>query len=260
MRRIAVILAVSLFVICPETNARQVSRSDFVEDVNILFLKGDYAALVKKTERFVPEHRFGGNQKKEIMYLAGLSCVQLGEFSKARNLFGKILKMCGNAFREEAYIGIADSYFYGKEYDNAIDAYKNVLEIYPDSERASSIYYNTALCYGAKKNTAKADIYFQKVKNQYGESLEAGKIESLRESKKTSYYIVQLGAFGDLKNAKKLLKKLKRKKYDSYIQKVRKKGGPCKRGRAGKFSIKTSEMGFLRGLSRERFAARIIVE
>lgn len=260
MRKIAALLALSLLLICPSVKARQASRSDFVEDVNILFLKGDYAALIRKTERVLPERRLSRNQKKEILYLAGLSYIQLGEFNRARDVFRNISEMRGDAFEEEAYIGIADSYFYEKKYDAAIDAYETVLEMYPDSERASSIYYNTALCYGAKKNTGKANAYFRKVKKQYGESLEADKIEYLQASKKTSYYIVQLGAFGNLKNAKKLLKKLKKKKYDSYIQKARKNGGVLYRVRAGKFSNKYYAKRLLRRLRRDRFAARIIVE
>ena len=260
MKKVAVLLALSLLLISPSAKARQVSRSDFVEDVNILFLKGDYAALIRKTERTLSERRLSRNQKKEVLYLTGLSYIQLGEFNKARNLFWNISEMRGDAFEEEAYIGIADSYFYEKEYDDAIDAYETVLDMYPDSERTSSIYYNTALCYGAKKNTEKANAYFRKVKKQYGESFEADKIEYLPASKKTSYYIVQLGAFGNLRNAKKLLKRLRRKKYDSYIQKARKNGGVLYRVRAGKFSNKYYARRLLRKLRRDRFAARIIVE
>jgi len=259
MRKLAALLAINLLVICLGAGTCRAS-GDLVEDVNILFLKGDYAALIRKTERLLPERRLSRSRKKEILYLAGLSCIQLGEFDKARNLFREISRMSGDAFEEEAHIGIADSYFYEKKYDDAIDAYEIVLATYPGSERISSIYYNTALCYGAKKNTVKANAYFQKVKRQYGESLEADKIEYLPASKKTSYYIVQLGAFGSLKNAKKLLKKLKRKKYDSYIQKARKNGSVLYRVRAGKFSNKYYARRLLRKLRRDRFAARIIVE
>ncbi len=260
MKKIAAILAFSLLIICPGAEARQASRSDFVEDVNILFLRGDYAALIRKVERLLPERRLGCDQKKEILYLTGLSHIQLGEFDKARDLFRNMSEMRGDAFEEEAHIGIADSYFYEKEYDDAIDAYETFMGMYPDSERASSVYYNTALCYGAKKNTKKANAYFQKVKNQYGGSFEADKIEYFQASKKTSYYIVQLGAFGNLRNAKKLQKRLRKKKYDSYIQRVRQNDGVLYRVRAGKFSNKYYAKRLLRKLRRDRFAVRIIVE
>ncbi|GEM_PF-1621122 len=260
MKKIIILLAISLLFISPGAGARRFSRSEFVEEINVLFLRGDYTALVKKTERYLPDCRLSRSQKKEILYLEGLSYIQLGEFDRARGLFRDISKMPGDAFEEEAYIGIADSYFHERKYDNAIDAYETVIEAYPDSERLSSVYYNTALCYGAKKNTGKADAYFQKVKKRYGSSFEADKIEYLKASKKTSYYIVQLGAFGNLKNAKKLLKKLKRKKYDSYIQKSRKNGEILYRVRAGKFSNKYYAKRLLRKLRRDAFAARIIVE
>ena len=67
MKKVVAVLALSLLVISPGAKARQASRSDFVEDINILFLRGDYAALIRKTERPAPERRLGRKQKKEIL-------------------------------------------------------------------------------------------------------------------------------------------------------------------------------------------------
>ena len=103
------------------------------------------------------------------------------------------------------------------------------------SQRLSSIYYSLGFSYKGKKDFDKADFYFQKVKEQYPTSFEADKTEYLLNGKKPDYYIIQLGAFRRLKNAKKLVRRLARKRYDSYIQKV-KKGRVLYRVRGGKFS------------------------
>jgi len=231
-----------------------------VKDINILFLRGDYKNLVADGENAIKHAALGVKDRKEILYLMGLSCIKLGHFNKARKVVKEILDMKGDGFNEEAIIGIADSYFDEKNFDRAIESYKDAIRKYPESDRLSGIYFNLGLCYKAKKNPEKTNFYFQKIKEKYSMSFEANKIEYETSTRKITYYIIQLGAFRSLRNAKRLGRKLARKKHDYYIQKVRKNGKIIYRVRGGKFSNKYYAMRLLKKLRRDGFVAKIIIE
>ena len=131
----------------------------------------------------------------------------------------------------------------------------------PNSDRLSGVYYNLGLSYKAKKDFNKANFYFERVKSRYGKSFEAEKVVYLQAAKNgVRYYIVQLVALKSLRKAKKLVRRLARKKYDSYIQKTKKGRVTLYRVRAGKFSNKYYATRLQRRLRRSGFSAKIIVE
>jgi len=260
MRKIIIIaIIMSLFGISP-LYSKGLSKTDFIKETNILFLKEDYAGLVNNVRNNFSRYRLGRKQKREVLYLAALSYLKLKNFSKARKLFNKVLSMGDGTTKQDVYIGIANSYFLEKHYTKAIKAYKTVLSTYPASDKLSGVYYNLGLIYKARKENDKANYYFQKVKEQYGNSFEADKTVYLSKTSNVEYYIVQLGAFKSLRNAKRLVRRLSRKKFDSYIQKVRKRGKNLYRVRGGKFSNKTYATRLKNKLRRSGFSAKIIEE
>ncbi len=261
MRRTIIFLIIAFILFSPTlVLARQISKIDFIEDINILFLKEDYTGLIKNAEKNFNFYRFNRKEKKEVLYLMGLSYVKLDNFSEARKMFHKILAMKGGKLRQDAYIGIADSYFHEKSFSKAISVYEDVLRIYPRSDRLSTIYYNLGAIFKARKDLYKANYYFGKIKKLYKRSFEADKSAYLPTKRRPDYYIVQLGAFKSLRNAKKLVRRLRRKKYDSYIQKAKKDGNVLYKVRGGKFSNKYYATRLLRRLKKSGFSAKIIVE
>lgn len=260
MKKTLVFAIISILLTLAPAGAQQVSRADFTEKINILFMKGDYDSLVRETERNLANQRLGRSEKKNVLYFTGLSYMKMEKFGKARSIFSEILEMRGEEGRQDAYISIADSYFHEGDIDRAIKTYEKVLTIYPRNDRISGVYYNLGLCYKAKKDSSKANDYFKKVKTYYNTSFEAEKVEYAPIAKGPVYYIVQLGAFSSLTNAKKLAKDLRRKKFDYYIQKVTKDGYTLYRVRAGKFSNKYYAERLVRSLRRNRFQAKIIEE
>lgn len=260
MKKTALLALFSVLLLASWAYPRTISKADFVDSINILFMKENYSGLVATAERNMKRQRLTRTEKKEVLCLMGISYTKLGKYEEAREAFGKMLTMRGNKLREEAHIGIADSYFLERDVDRAIRAYDEALDLYPRSERLPSVYYNLGLCYKEKGNIAKSNAYFQKVKSDYSGSFEAKKAVYTPVKKRTKYYIIQLGAFGSLKNAKKLVRRLSRKGYDSYVQKVAKGGDVFYRVRGGKFSNKTYAKKLLRRLKRDRFSAKIIEE
>ena len=254
------VLLFSILIVPTAVSAKEISRTDFVSKMNVLFLKGDYTSLIAQSENGIKRYRLGGTKKKEIMYLAALSYVKTGDFIGGRKIFNNILRMKGSKFREEAYIGIADSYFNEGKYEAAIESYDAALNRYPRSHRMSGIYHNLALSYKAQKNSSKANFYLTKIKNLYDKSFEASKTVFVPRDTATKYYVVQLGAFSSLKNAKKLLKKLSGKKYDAYIQKTKRDGKALYKIKGGKFSNESYASRLVRKLKRDGFHAKITVE
>ena len=260
MKKVLCFVLISLFTFNMPLGAREISKVDFIEDMNILFLKEDHAALIRNAEKNLTSYRLSMKEKKEVLYLMGLSYIKLNNFASAREMFNKILAMKGNDFRQGAYIGIADSYFYEKNFTKAISVYENVLRIYPRSDRLASVYCNLGLIFKAKKDPYKANYYFRKVKKGFSRSFEADRTAYLSTRRSPNYYIIQLGAFKSLRNAKKLVRRLRRKKYDSYIQKARKDGNTLYKVRGGKFSNKYYATRLLRRLKKSGFSAKVIVE
>ncbi|UCD55733.1 MAG: tetratricopeptide repeat protein [Candidatus Omnitrophota bacterium] len=260
MKKLVVIALISLFIFNISVGAREISKIDFIENINILFLKEDYAGLIKNAEKKSDVYRLNRKEKKEVLYLMGLSYIKIDNFREARKMFHKILAMKGDNFRQGAYIGIGDSYFYEKNFSKAISAYEQVLRIYPKSDRLSSVYYNLGAIFNAKKDFDRASYYFAKIKKQYNNSFEADRPAYLPAEKKPDYYIIQLGAFKSIGNAKKLVRRLRRKRYDSYIQKAKKDGNVLYKVRGGKFSNKYYAMRLLRRLKKSGFSAKVIVE
>ena len=259
MKKLIALISISIILSSSLAIARPVSEAKFIKDINILFLKEDYSGLLAYSREGMRSCRLGRNQKKEALYLMGLSYMKLEKFDKARESFDDIIKMKGSDLKDEAYIGIADSYFKESDFDKAIIAYKSVINAFPRSDRISGVYYNIGLCYKEKNNLDKANYYHKKIRTGYNESFEAKGSDYL-SSNGTKYYIIQIGAFRSLKNAKKLHRTAARKGYESYIQKAKKDGETIYKVRAGKFSNKDYAYNIVRKLKRDKFSVKIIVE
>ena len=260
-KKLVLVATISLLAFLLSADAREISRAEFIEQMNVLFFKEDYRGLINDAKKNLSRQRLSGKEKKEVLYLTGLSYMKLKDFSAAREAFNSILDMRRNEYKEDAYISMADSYFQEGNYDKAIRIYEKTLYKYPGSDRLSGVYYNLGLSYKAKKDLEKANYCFRKLKTRYKTSFEADKAVYLTTGKKApTYYIIQLGAFKSLKNAKKLVRRLSRKKYDSYIQKIKKGRSVLYRVRGGKFSNKNYAMRLYRRLRRSGFAVKVIVE
>ncbi|MFH1594068.1 MAG: SPOR domain-containing protein [Candidatus Omnitrophota bacterium] len=260
MKKLVTFVLINLLILSTSTDAREITRADLVKEVNILFLKEDYAGVIKAVEGSMARYRLTRAKKKEALYLEALSYTKTGSYGKAREVLGRILKMKGNEYREEAYIGIADSYYNEGEYSHAIESYEAALSLFPRSDRISSVYYNLALSHKELEDQDKANYYFNKIKEDYGSSFEAESVVYAPTVERQTYYIVQLGAFKSLNNAKELHRQLSRKSFDSYIQKVTRDGDVLYRVRGGKFSSNARAMELIRRLKRSRFQAKLIEE
>ncbi|NCB37497.1 MAG: tetratricopeptide repeat protein [Erysipelotrichia bacterium] len=75
----------------------------------------------------------------EKQYLQGVDMMEKGEFSKAIELFDELVKRYPNT--EEASVAelcIAELYFRSKSNDRALQAYKRIVETYPNSHAAEN--------------------------------------------------------------------------------------------------------------------------
>lgn len=263
LRNISVLIFFIPGILCLDftlSEADALSKSDFIKEINGLYLNGNYRQIIKEAKRIPRFRNLTSDEKKEILYLIGLSYMNMKLYNKAREVFYKILRLKGAQFREESYIAIGHSYFYEGRFGSAIDAYEDILDMYSKSDALSTIYYNLSLCYREDGDYEKAKSYIRKLRHRYSNSFEGIKTGTIYFPEKTRYYIVQLGAFRSLKNARRLARRLSRKGYDSYIQKVYMDNKPIYKVRGGKFSNSAYAYRLARRLRKNGFVAKIISE
>jgi len=258
MKRVALFVAI-LILFNAFFATDSFSRASVISEIDSLFLKEKYTAVISKGEAALKNKRLDRKDKKEVLYLVGLAYLKENNFEASRTYFKEVLSLGGKSLKEEAHAGLAHSYFYEGKYDEACAAYENSLALYPGSNMTASMYYNLGIANLKKGNEEKAKACAEKLTTKYGSSFEAESIpESLAAGKET-YYIVQLGSFKSLKNAKKLTRRLARKKYEYYIQKAKVRGRTYYRVRGGKFSNQYYANRLVRKLKKDGFPAKTIL-
>ena len=76
-----------------------------------------------------------GTPLEHIDFAAGL--FSRGMYGMAKEEYAKFLKLFPeNEFVKEAYFGLAESAYFLKEYDEAIDAYQSYIDGFPQGDKA----------------------------------------------------------------------------------------------------------------------------
>ncbi len=92
------------------------------------FLSGDYAACINECERILA----GAGHSKgvdELYYLLGLGYLKEGNFSRAEDIFNIVLKeFPKSAFKDEAALGLGDTYLLREQYAQAQKHYRQLLK------------------------------------------------------------------------------------------------------------------------------------
>lgn len=176
-------------------------------------LRGDYEGALTACQRLLEEPT-AKKFKADVLYLMGLSTLKLGRFLEARSYFNDVILMeaKGEDLKSNAYLGIADAYFLEGRFDNALDAYNQVLSKYPDTPAAVIINYRIGEILSKTGRPQEARQYLNKVNSEFPFSFEA------RLSNKDSFYhSIQVGCFNEKDNADKFCEKLVKEGFEASI-------------------------------------------
>jgi tetratricopeptide (TPR) repeat protein len=197
--------------------------------VKLMLEKKYYEALDEcyRNERFV-----SGYDKSELYFVQGQCLMSLDNYSDAREVFKKAASKAKGQLWIKVYMGIADSFFMEKRYDDAISVYEQLLEK-NDSDFRAALLYKIGKSFQRKGKWAKSDFYFDKLKKEYPESFEWSLVE--RSSVGGNFFTIQVGCFSNKENAQRLSDDLRAKGYDVYITPFQTKTAKLYRVRVGEF-------------------------
>jgi tol-pal system protein YbgF len=135
--------------------------------------RGDQGREVARTEVGTPNDRDTGDTPEP--YRKGVALVQQREYDRAIQQFREFLRTTPDSpYAGNAHYWIGESYYTLGDYSQAILQYNEVRQHYPKSDRAAPSLLKIGLAFLQMGNKSEARLAFQKVVNDYPGSPEAG--------------------------------------------------------------------------------------
>jgi len=186
-----------------------------LDQAKIYFLKGDYAQSINECENLLAHSQYSRNLD-ELYYILGLSYLKQGNFLRASDIFEIIIKEFKDSnFNELAMLGLGDVLFLKADYENAASKYQQIMSSNPRTNLSSLLFFKLAQVSLKRGNWQEAQGYLGRLNKEYPLSFEARMAKNLPQQE--FYFTVQVGAFSNLNNAKKLCQKLLDQGYSAYI-------------------------------------------
>ena len=231
-----------------------------LDKVKFNFLSGDYKEAIKEGEKILANAANSGNID-ELYYFLALSYLKDGNYLRASDIFEIILKeFKDSAFKEEASLGLGDTYLLREEYSCAGQYYKDIVAANPNTKLKAQIYYRLSQIGFKKGDNGQAKEYLNKLKEELPLSLESRLNKDFYPTSGASsdfFYTVQAGSFSKKINAQNLTQKLIRNNYPAYIEETGGKAETIYRVRIGKFQIRQEAVELERKLAQEGYPTKI---
>lgn len=195
--------------------------------VEKLFLQEKYEKAIRESGILIDAR---ARQRDELYYIKGLAELKMGRFDPARDSFRRVISQYVRSKRMlDAYVGIGDAYLLEGDAGEAIRHYNEALDKFPDDTNISIVYYRMAEALKSSGSSEKAKQYFDKARAMSPFSFEAKspfscpvmdsavKTKPSPSGESSAHISVQVGCFNNKRNAERLVKKLSREGYESYI-------------------------------------------
>lgn len=232
-----------------------------LDKIKIYFLEGDYKVAIQEGEKILADSGHSRNLG-ELYYILGLSYMKDGNYLRAADIFEIILKEFKNSeFKEEAKLGLGDTYFLREDFTRAQGCYKELMDSNPYSKLKGQAYYRLSQIGFKKGDTQQGQEYAQKLKQEFPSNMELFQSKDtlfIAEPSFDFYYTVQVGSFSNSINAKSLTEKLIQKGYPAYIEEaVSQEGEKIYRVRVGKLKIRQEALILEGKLSQEGYPTKL---
>lgn len=219
-------------------------------------LQGNYRRVIfeSQPQAGLPEP---GNPD-ELNYILGLSYLKEARLEQARECFKIILAGPSHKFKEQAELGLADTYLMGGRFQEAENIYKKLADG-PTNMKAAILYRLSQLEF-KRGNNQQGNDYLFKLKKDFSLSPELRLTRGLALINKpvstatdTGEYSVQLGFFTSITNATNLKDKLLARDYPAYLENA----GSGYRVKVGHLKTFNEALILENKLSREGFQTKI---
>jgi tetratricopeptide (TPR) repeat protein len=231
-----------------------------LEGVKVHLLEGDYKAAILEGEKLLAGSS-RGNQSDELYYLLGLSYLKDGNYLRASDIFEIVINEFGDSkFKQEAKMGLGDTYFLRGDFAKAQSNYCALLLEDPGSKLKACLYYRLSQTGFKSSNAEQGNEYLNKLKNEFPQNAElisSQDICLISASSSEMFYTVQVGCFSSNANADNLLKKLVEKSYPAYIENASIAGSTSYRVRVGKVKTRQEVLELESKLSQEGYPTKV---
>lgn len=219
-----------------------------LDRIKVYFLNGDYKSAITEGERALASTGYT-EQLDELYYILGLSYLKDGNYLRSSDIFEIILKEFPNSrFKDEAKLGLGDSYFLRGDFEQAEFNYKSLISVNPDTKYKGIINKRLRQIESKKANTETIKELPVKIKEE--------KIPS--DLPQDLCYTVQVGSFASNTNAINLTQKLIQNGYPAYLEEVTSSlGEKAYKVRVGKLSLKQEAEDLQKKLSQEGYPTKI---
>lgn len=181
-----------------------------LEKVRASVLNGDYKEAIAEGEKLMANTGRDTKDLDELYYLLGLSYMKDGNVLRASDIFEIILnELKGSRLKEEAELGLADTYLLRENYKEAQARYKKLAADAPKSRLITPIYYRLSICASRLGDISEAKDY----------ALKSG-VEAVDTLPDTDFYSVQVGSFAKDTNANSLAEKLSARGYPAFVEEM----------------------------------------
>jgi TolA-binding protein len=142
-----------------------IKEERYIEAIDI------YDKLLSFKSRWVDESKLPENLTEKLLGNKANCLSRLGKYEEARKIYEQLLKSETQAVQATAQYELGESYFRNKKYEEAIEAYRVVIEKFPtETERVKKAMFKTALSYKFLNNSAAAIDAFRELENAFWES------------------------------------------------------------------------------------------
>jgi len=226
-----------------------------LEKAREYFVKEDYQGTIKECENILAYKGYS-RELDELYYILGLSYMKTGNYLRASDIFEIIInEFKDSAFKDDAMLGLGDTYFLRGDYNAAQNRYKTFLENEPLTRLKPAVYYRFAQICVNNRDQRGAREYMEKLKKEYPFSFES-RME-LTPAQEALSFTIQVGAFSRNDNAQNLCRILIGKGYKAYIEEASSGSGRAYKVRVGKLSSRFEAQQLERKLSNEGYPTKI---
>ncbi len=199
------------------------------------YLNKEYSLCVELSQK-----KFKKTRHDKYLWLEGLSQMNLGFYDKARDCFKRLLKnFPHSSFKEEALLGVGDTYLYEQNFSQAYNIYKGYLDRSAPKDILGPLYWRLGKVCLKLGKWDEARKYFETLSSGEGYFAQEGRRLLNPDN---FYFTVKVGSFIERSNALKLKDKLGKMNIPVEIRKKSSGGEVFYMVCAGHFSRRTQAL------------------
>ncbi|MDD5108656.1 MAG: tetratricopeptide repeat protein [Candidatus Omnitrophica bacterium] len=136
-----------------------------MDSIKVDFLEGNYLRVIFEAQAQVDHLNIVGAD--ELNYILGLSYLKELKLEQAQDCFKRISGGLSGKFKQQAELGLADTYLIGGRFQEAEVIYNKLISDAPDSSQKAAILYRLSQLEFKKGNNQQSNDYLSKLRREF---------------------------------------------------------------------------------------------